>query len=63
MRRITSCKDCKERHEACHDTCPKYKAEVKRETEREKQCYRNSEADRQMARYYISDKERRRRKS
>ena len=24
---IKVCKDCKERHEACHDTCEKYKAE------------------------------------
>ena len=24
--KITTCKDCTERHPACHDTCPKYLA-------------------------------------
>lgn len=26
---ITCCKDCTSRHQACHDTCEKYKAEKK----------------------------------
>ena len=26
---ITCCKDCPSRHQACHDTCEKYKAEKK----------------------------------
>ena len=28
-RMITCCKDCTSRHQACHDTCEKYKAEKK----------------------------------
>lgn len=35
--KITCCKDCSERHTACHDTCPKYleeKAKNREEAER-----------------------------
>lgn len=26
---VRCCRDCKDRHTACHDTCKKYKDEVK----------------------------------
>ena len=33
MSRISSCKGCEERYEACHDSCPKYLAEKKADLE------------------------------
>lgn len=39
MRGAPPCKDCEERHTACHDKCPKYKA-WKAEAERIKEAKR-----------------------
>lgn len=37
---ITCCKDCTSRHQACHDTCEKYKAEKKDFEERKAFVYK-----------------------
>ena len=36
MPKITTCKDCEERHPACHDTCEKYR-EQKQKFQQEKE--------------------------
>ena len=45
MRGAPPCADCTERHTACHDKCPKYKA-WKAEAEKIKEARRAYEADR-----------------
>lgn len=57
MRGVPPCKGCEERHTACHDNCPKYKA-WKAETERIKEAKRAYEAER-----YAIIEEQKRRKS
>ena len=36
MSRISSCRYCESRYEACHDSCPKYLAEKKADLEAKK---------------------------
>ena len=45
MRGCPPCKDCEERHTACHDKCPRYKA-WKAEAERIKEAHRTYEEER-----------------
>lgn len=48
MRGVSPCVDCKERHTACHDHCPKYK-EWKAEVQKIKEAKRAYEDERNKA--------------
>ena len=55
MSRISSCRYCEERYEACHDTCPKYLAEKKADLEA-RQRYKEKHQGELLLHQYCSEK-------
>ena len=56
------CKDCKERHSACHDYCEKYQKARAEYLEERRKRLQNSRADRETAAFFIEEQERRRKR-